>query len=86
MVAAVIAYPKLVIGNIEAAAKVDDAAVFDMLNNMPGMEQEEEKPDPTAGMAGAEKPAATAEPEQKEEEIDPAKALEEELKNEKKGQ
>jgi TRAP-type mannitol/chloroaromatic compound transport system permease large subunit len=85
MVACVIAYPKLVIGNIEAAAKVDDAAVTDMLNNMPGLE-EEQKADPTAGMEGADKPAGGAADAPKEEEIDPAKALEEELKNEKKGQ
>ena len=59
MVSVVIAYPKLVIGNIEAAAKVDDATVTDMLNNMPGLEQEEEQ-DPTQGMEGAEQPAEPA--------------------------
>jgi TRAP-type mannitol/chloroaromatic compound transport system permease large subunit len=85
MVAMVIAYPTLVTGNIEAAVKVDDAAVTDMLNNMPGLE-EEEKADPTAGMEGADKPAGGDAAAPKEEEIDPAKALEEELKNEKKGQ
>lgn len=87
MVAAVIAYPKLVVGNIEAAVKVDDATVTDMLNNMPGLEQQEEQQqDPTEGMEGADKPAEGAAAEPKEEELDPAKALEEELKNEKKGQ
>ena len=85
MVACVIAYPALVIGNVEAAAKVDDAAVTDMLNNMPGLE-EEAKSDPTAGMEGADKPAGGDAASPKEEEIDPAKALEEELKNEKKAQ
>ncbi len=86
MVSVVIAYPKLVIGNIEAAAKVDDATVTDMLNNMPGLEQEEEQ-DPTQGMEGAEQPAEgdAAEPAD-EEEVDPAKALEDELKSEKTGQ
>jgi TRAP-type mannitol/chloroaromatic compound transport system permease large subunit len=85
MVSVVIAYPKLVIGNIEAAAKVDDATVTDMLNNMPGLEQEEEQ-DPTQGMEGAEQPAEGDAAEPAEEEVDPAKALEDELKSEKTGQ
>jgi hypothetical protein len=78
-------YPKLVIGNIEAAAKVDDATVTDMLHNMPGLEQEEEQ-DPTQGMEGAEQPAEGDAAEPAEEEVDPAKALEDELKSEKTGQ
>jgi TRAP-type mannitol/chloroaromatic compound transport system permease large subunit len=85
MVAVIVINPTLVSGNIEAAAKVDDATVNDMLNNMPGLE-EEEKADPTAGMEGANSPAGADPAAPKEEEIDPAKALEEELKNEKKGQ
>jgi TRAP-type mannitol/chloroaromatic compound transport system permease large subunit len=86
MVAAVIAYPKLVVGNLEAAVKVDDATVTDMLNNMPGQEEEQQQ-DPTQGMEGADKPAgADGAAPKEEEELDPAKALEEELKSEKKGQ
>jgi TRAP-type mannitol/chloroaromatic compound transport system permease large subunit len=84
MVVVVVAYPSLVIGNIEAAAKVDDATVTDMLNNMPGLEQEEQ--DPTQGMEGADQPAEGDAAAPAEEEVDPAKALEDELKSEKKGQ
>jgi tripartite ATP-independent transporter DctM subunit len=86
MVAVVVINPTLVSGNIEAATKVDDATVTDMLNNMPGLEgEEQEQGDPTEGMEGADKPAeGDAVP--AEEEVDPAKALEEELKNDKKGQ
>lgn len=85
MVVVVVAYPSLVIGNIEAAAKVDDATVTDMLNNMPGLEQEQEQ-DPTRGMEGADQPAEGDAAAPAEEEVDPAKALEDELKSEKKGQ
>jgi TRAP-type mannitol/chloroaromatic compound transport system permease large subunit len=86
MVAVIVINPTLVSGNIEAATKVDDATVTDMLNNMPGLEgEEQEQGDPTEGMEGADKPAeGDAVP--AEEEVDPAKALEEELKNDKKGQ
>ncbi|MBL8387724.1 MAG: TRAP transporter large permease subunit [Hydrogenophaga sp.] len=84
MVAAVIAYPTLVTGNIEAAVKVDDATVDQMLNNMPGMEDEGTKPDaaPTLEPKAAE-PAAPAAAAAEE---DPGKALAEELKKEQKGQ
>ena len=78
MVCAVIAYPSLVTGNIEAAAKVDDATVTDMLNNMPGMEAEQpaEGGDPTQGMEGADAPKADG----AAAEEDPMKALEEAAK------
>lgn len=77
MVALVVAYPGLVSGNLDKAAVVDDATVTDMLNNMPGMEQEEE---PTAEGAGdpAAAPAMPAPP--AEEEVDPGKALMDSMK------
>ena len=83
MVAAVIAYPTLVTGNIEAAVKVDDATVDQMLNNMPGLEEEGAKPDaaPTLEPKAAEPAAPAAAAEE-----DPGKALAEELKKEQKGQ
>jgi len=84
MVAVVIAYPALVTGNIEAAAKVDDATVTDMLNNMPGMEAEQPAPggDPTEGMEGADAPKA----DDAAAEEDPMKALEEAAKQGEKSQ
>ncbi len=82
MVAAVIAYPTLVTGNVEASVKVDDAAVSDMLNNMQGMEGQEptaEETDPTAGMQGADtQTEKAADPAAAED--DPMKALEEAAK------
>ena len=83
MVAAVIAYPTLVTGNIEAAVKVDEATVDQMLNNMPGFEEEGAKPDaaPTLEPKAAEPAAPAAAAEE-----DPGKALAEELKKEQKGQ
>ncbi|WP_374408298.1 TRAP transporter large permease subunit [Hydrogenophaga sp.] len=83
MVAAVIAYPTLVTGNIEAAVKVDDATVDQMLNNMPGLQEEGAKPDaaPTLEPKAAEPAAPAAAAEE-----DPGKALAEELKKEQKGQ
>ncbi|WP_310566155.1 TRAP transporter large permease subunit [Hydrogenophaga sp.] len=83
MVAAVIAYPTLVTGNVEASVKVDDAAVSDMLNNMPGMEGQEpsaEETDPTAGMQGAGTQAEEAADPAAAAEDDPMKALEEAAK------
>jgi TRAP-type mannitol/chloroaromatic compound transport system permease large subunit len=86
MVAVVIAYPTLVTGNIEAAAKVDDATVTDMLNQMPGLEGDapaEGETDPTAGMEGAEPPAGGDAPAAED---DPMKALEEAAKQGEKSQ
>jgi TRAP-type mannitol/chloroaromatic compound transport system permease large subunit len=84
MVATVIAYPSLVVGNIESAAKVDDATVTDMLNNMPGMEAEQPAAggDPTEGMEGADAPKAEEAPAEE----DPTKALEEAAKQGEKSQ
>ncbi len=83
MVAVVVAYPGLVSGNLDKAAVVDDATVTDMLNNMPGMEQEEEPPaegagDPAAAPAEGAAPAMPVPP--AEEEVDPAKALMDSMK------
>ncbi|MDP1684721.1 TRAP transporter large permease subunit [Hydrogenophaga sp.] len=83
MVTMVILNPGLVLGNLEKAAVVDDATVTDMLNNMPGMEQQEEPAAEEAGDPAAE-PAEGAEPAMPtspaEEEVDPAKALMDSMK------
>ena len=81
MVVAIVMYPGMVTGNLKAAAKVDDAAVSDMLRNLPGMETDE-------GAEGTEPEAGEEElqPEAEEgaaEEDDPAKALEEAAKSSK---
>jgi len=80
MVAVVVAYPGLVTDHMDKAVVVDDAAVTDMLNNMPGLEEEApaaEEPaegaEPADGEPKAEEPAA-------EQEEDPAKALLESMK------
>ena len=73
MVAAVVAYPDLVTGNIEKAAVVDQNAVDNMLNQMSDMNKEDAAPtlgnDPTDGMP---KPPAQEE--------DPMKALQDTIK------
>jgi len=75
MVAAVIAFPGLVTGNLAKAVTVDESAVNDMLNNMPAAEgAEPEAEGEAANPAGLEAPAAPdagAAPA----EDDPAKAL-----------
>ena len=75
MVAAVIAFPGLVSGNLAKAVTVDESAVNDMLNNMPAAEgAEPEAEGEAANPAGLEAPAtpdAGAAPA----EDDPAKAL-----------
>jgi TRAP-type mannitol/chloroaromatic compound transport system permease large subunit len=78
MVAAVIAYPSLVVGNIEAAAKVDDATVSDMLNNMQGADGEQKSGEPDADpMRGLSPPAGEEAPKDgAAAEEDPMKALE----------
>lgn len=83
MVAMVILNPGLVLGNLEKAAVVDDATVTDMLNNMPGMEQEEEPAAPEAGdpaAAPAEGAAPAMPTPPAEEEVDPGKALMDSMK------
>ncbi|MDP2016778.1 TRAP transporter large permease subunit [Hydrogenophaga sp.] len=83
MVVVVIAYPTLVTGSLGAKVEVDDAAVTEMLRNMPGMEEEPEVPeaegtDPAA--QGAPATPAGLEPPAPEPEVDPGKALEESMK------
>ncbi len=82
MVAAVIAYPQLATGSLDAKVEVNEQQVNDMLDNMPGLEGAtpgEGETDPTAGMEGASAPAATgAEPAAAED--DPMKALQEAAK------
>jgi len=65
MVAVIIMYPGLVIDSLDAVKAVDESAVSDVLNNLPGL-QLDEPTDPLAVPDGA----AT-------EEVDPIKALEE---------
>jgi hypothetical protein len=86
MVTVVVLNPGLVSGSLCKAAVVDDATVTDMLNNMPGLEEEApaegaEESDPTEGMEGADaQPAEPAAGEEPAAEDDPAKALEEAIK------
>ncbi|HEX5785912.1 MAG TPA: TRAP transporter large permease subunit [Burkholderiaceae bacterium] len=68
MVAAVIAYPGLVTGNLEKAVQVDQATVDNMLNNMSDLQADEPAPEENAEDASK---ASDSEPE------DPMKALEE---------
>ncbi len=70
MVAVIVLYPGLVIDSLDAAAVVDESAVSDILNNLPGMEEEPAEGVP--GEPGADGAAS--------EEIDPIKALEEAAK------
>jgi len=80
MVGVIMFNPGLVTGAIEKATVVDDASVTDMLNNMQDLQQDEQTPaemDPAAaGQDGAAAPTGEA----KEEEVDPAKALEDAIK------
>ena len=80
MVAVVVLNPGLVTGSIEKAAVVDDASVTDMLNNMQDLQQEEADPavEGEAATEGESKDGLPAPG--KEEEVDPAKALEEAIK------
>ncbi|MDZ4102425.1 MAG: TRAP transporter large permease subunit [Hydrogenophaga sp.] len=84
MVAVVIINPTLVTGSLGAKVVVDDAAVTDMLRNMPDMEEEPEVPEPESAEPAAEGGAPAAlpglEPPPPEPEVDPGKALEESMK------
>ena len=84
MVVVVIAYPTLVTGSLGAKVVVDDAAVTDMLRNMPGLEEEPEVPEPESTEPSAAEGAPAAppglEPPLPEPEVDPGKALEESMK------
>jgi TRAP-type mannitol/chloroaromatic compound transport system permease large subunit len=78
MVTTIVLNPTLVTGNLTKANVVDDAAVFDMLNNMSGLQSDDEdddtsdEPDSSDGLPTP--------PEEEEAEIDPAKALLESMK------
>ena len=78
MVTTIVLNPTLVTGNLTKAVVVDDAAVFDMLNNMSDLQTDEEaygpsdEPDSNDGLPTP--------PEEEEAEIDPAKALLESMK------
>jgi Tripartite ATP-independent periplasmic transporter, DctM component len=89
MVVVVIVNPTLVTGSLGAKVVVDDAAVTDMLRNMPGMEEEaQEEVEPEVPGAEGTEPAAEGaptappglEPPPAEPEVDPGKALEESMK------
>jgi TRAP-type mannitol/chloroaromatic compound transport system permease large subunit len=77
MVAVIVFNPTLVTGNLEKAVVVDDATVSDMLNNMSGLEDEaasETSQDAPVSTDGLPTPPA------EDDEIDPAKALLESMK------
>jgi len=80
MVAAIIAFPGMVTGSLGEKVKVDESAVTDMLNNMPGMEQDEEDEANQEGLDA--EPAEPAEGDAAED--DPAKALMDAVKDDKK--
>ena len=84
MVVVVITNPALVTGSLGAKVVVDDAAVTDMLRNMPDMEEEPGVPEPEGTEPAAEEGAPAAppglEPPPPEPEVDPGKALEESMK------
>jgi len=80
MVAAFIAFPGMVTGSLGEKVKVDESAVTDMLNNMPGMEQDEEDEANQEGLDA--EPAEPAEGDAAED--DPAKALMDAVKDDKK--
>jgi TRAP-type mannitol/chloroaromatic compound transport system permease large subunit len=80
MVAVVVFNPTLVTGSLGPKVEVDDAAVSDMLRNMPGLEEEEQEPEAEGGEEPAEEGAAVPPPAGQEPEEDPRKALEESLK------
>ncbi|MFC7462946.1 TRAP transporter large permease [Hydrogenophaga defluvii] len=86
MVAAIIAFPGMVTGSLGEKVKVDESAVTDMLNNMPGMEDTDSGQEASQEGMGAE-PAAEGEAAPAEEaaaEDDPAKALQDAVKEDKK--
>lgn len=60
MVAVILFNPELVTGNLDKAVVVDEGAVSEMLDNIPGLDDAEADQDPTAGFTDDEaaKPAA----------------------------
>jgi TRAP-type mannitol/chloroaromatic compound transport system permease large subunit len=73
MVALIVLNPGLVTGNLDKATVVDDAAVDSMLNDLPGMGGDDDKEEGENDADGLPKPEA-------EEEVDPAKALQDSMK------
>jgi TRAP-type mannitol/chloroaromatic compound transport system permease large subunit len=61
MVAAVIAFPQLVIGNMAQTTKMDDASVLDQLQNMGGRTTDEPAVPSAADSASAPSPASSEE-------------------------
>jgi len=85
MVAAVIAYPQLVTGHIDKAVKVDNATVQEMLLDMaPPSEEEEPAAEGEEAPTGEADPLKPAEASSDSTEVDPMKALQDSMKNEKK--
>ena len=78
MVTTIVLNPTLVTGNLTKAAVVDDAAVFDMLNNMSDLQTDEEAYGPSDEPTSSD--GLPTPPEEEENEIDPAKALIESMK------
>jgi TRAP-type mannitol/chloroaromatic compound transport system permease large subunit len=82
MVGVVIAFPGIVTGSLDKAATVDESAVTDMLNNMPG--QEDADSGVGASQEGMAAPAVEGEAPATAAEEDPAKALMDAVKQDKK--
>jgi len=83
MVAVILFNPGIVTGNLDAAEKMDDASVMDMLNNVPGLDDNDPWADADADSDAEAEADADAElpaPADDEAEVDPAKALEEAMK------
>ncbi len=77
MVAVIVMNPTLVTGNLTKATVVDDAAVSDMLNNMSDLQTDD---DPGADMQAPASTDGLPKPPGEEAEVDPAKALQDALK------
>ncbi|MGE0097610.1 MAG: TRAP transporter large permease subunit [Hydrogenophaga sp.] len=81
MLAVVVLNPTLVTGSLGPKIVVDDAAVTDMLRDMPGLEEEAAQEEEEApAEEGADMPEPAAEEPAEEAEDDPAKALQDSLK------
>ncbi|MDP2415946.1 MAG: TRAP transporter large permease subunit [Hydrogenophaga sp.] len=80
MVAIILFNPGIVTGNLDAAEKMDDASVMDMLNNMQGQENTNDPWGAADTEAEADSGTEVPAPDAGEAEIDPAKALEDAMK------
>ncbi|MEX1166434.1 MAG: TRAP transporter large permease subunit [Hydrogenophaga sp.] len=84
MVSVIVLNPGIVTGNLDKTVTMDDAAVMDVFNNIPGPDNDENA-QPSMEVPGLEQPDGDAEPgaagdPPADEEVDPAKALEEAMK------